>query len=105
MRFCRRSFSLRSGAGIRWTLLAVVAGLVFAASVPAAGAKVVWLCKPGAQPDPCTPGLSTTAYSAKLKKLGVSHPKAVAKPKFDCFYVYPTVSDQKTTNANLHIDP
>src|SRR3984885_8626045 len=104
MRYCRRSFSLRPGAGMRWTLLAVVAGLVFAASAPAAGAKVVWLCKPGAHPDPCTPGLSTTAYSAKLKRLGVTHPKPVAKPKFDCFYVYPTVSDQKTTNANLHID-
>jgi hypothetical protein len=105
MRYCRRSFSLRPGAGMRWTLLAVVAGIVFAASAPAAGAKVVWLCQPGAHPDPCTPGLSTTVYSAQLKKLGVTHPKAVAKPKFDCFYVYPTVSDQKTTNANLHIDP
>ncbi len=105
MRYCRRSFSLRPGASVRWTLLAVVAGLMFAALAPAAGAKVVWLCKPGAHPDPCTPGLSTTAYSPQLKKLGVTHPKAVAKPKFDCFYVYPTVSDQKTTNANLHIDP
>ena len=26
-------------------------------------------------------------------------------PKIDCFYVYPTVSDQKGPNANLHIDP
>jgi hypothetical protein len=26
-------------------------------------------------------------------------------PPIDCFYVYPTVSDQKGPNANLHIDP
>ena len=26
-------------------------------------------------------------------------------PKVDCFYVYPTVSDQKTPIANRHIDP
>ena len=32
-------------------------------------------------------------------------PKAVRQPKIDCFYVYPTVSDQTTTLANLQIDP
>jgi hypothetical protein len=26
-------------------------------------------------------------------------------PRIDCFYVYPTVSDQPGINANLHIDP
>jgi hypothetical protein len=35
----------------------------------------------------------------------VTHPKQVAHPAIDCFYVYPTVSDQKTGNANLHVDP
>jgi hypothetical protein len=38
-------------------------------------------------------------------KLRVEHPAAVAHPAIDCFYVYPTVSDQTTGNANLHIDP
>jgi hypothetical protein len=28
-----------------------------------------------------------------------------ANPKIDCFYVYPTVSQQATPNANLTIDP
>ena len=32
-------------------------------------------------------------------------PGGASNPKIDCFYVYPTVSDQKTVNANLHIDP
>jgi hypothetical protein len=79
----------------------------FAACVAAApaGARTVWLCVPGKKPDPCTPGLSTTVYSPTLKKLRVEHPKAVKKPAIDCFYVYPTVSGQKTGNANLQIDP
>jgi hypothetical protein len=84
-------------------LLAVAAALAMSAS--AASAKVVWLCKPGQRPDPCTPGLSTTVYSPTLAKLSVTNPQAVKHPKIDCFYVYPTVSDQKTVIANLHIDP
>lgn len=34
----------------------------------------------------------------------MEHPKPVAHPAIDCFYVYPTVSMQKTGNANLHVD-
>ena len=49
--------------------------------------------------------MSTTVYSAALRPLRVTHPKAVRNPKIDCFYVYPTVSDQKGPLANLHIDP
>jgi hypothetical protein len=75
------------------------------AAAAAGSAKTVWLCKPGRHPDPCTPGLSTTAYSPTLTQLRVEHPKAVKHPAIDCFYVYPTVSDQKTGNANLTIDP
>ena len=84
----------------------VVIGLVMAlASAPSASAKTVWLCFPGHRPDPCTPGLSTTVYTPTLQKIKVQHPKAVKNPAIDCFYVYPTVSGQKTGNANLKIDP
>ena len=87
-------------------LVALAAAIsIIAVSASGASAKVVWLCKPGQRPDPCTPGLSTTVYSPTLKKLRVAQPNAVKRPKIDCFYVYPTVSDQKTVNANLHIDP
>ncbi len=79
---------------------------MLAALAPARGvAQTHWLCKPGTKPDPCTPGLSTTIYLPLGKKLTVEHPKRVSPPKADCFYVYPTVSDQKTGNANFHIDP
>src|SRR5438067_2829708 len=85
--------------------LLAVACLATTVAAGSASAKTVWLCRPGQSPDPCTPGLSTTVYSPTLKPLRVEHPKAVRRPAIDCFYVYPTVSDQRTTLANLHIDP
>jgi hypothetical protein len=83
-------------------LAALAVACVFAGS---ASAKTVWLCKPGMANNPCTPSLTTTEFSPTGKKLGVDHPKVVKHPKFDCFYVYPTVSDQPGLNANLNIDP
>jgi hypothetical protein len=88
----------------RWTVAAmtVAAMLSVAASAPAA---TKWLCGPGVKDDPCRPKLSTTLYDGwdvpvdrgvlgRLRDRGV-----------DCFYVYPTVSDQQTNNANKRIDP
>ncbi len=70
-----------------------------------ASAKTVWLCKPGMKNDPCTPSLKTTVFSPAGKKLRVVTPARPKAPKIDCFYVYPTVSDQPGLNANLNIDP
>ena len=91
-------------------LLAVLVCLGALTVVPsstaaAATAAPVWLCRPGLSPDPCTPGLTTTRVSLSGQQLGVDHPAATPNPKIDCFYVYPTVSDQKTPLANLQIDP
>jgi Protein of unknown function (DUF3089) len=82
----------------------VASALALVAAAPSA-AKTVWLCRPGQLPDPCTPGLSSTVYSPTLTPLRVIHPRPVKPAPVDCFYVYPTVSDQKTVNANLHVDP
>jgi Protein of unknown function (DUF3089) len=98
----RRSFTERLTVVAAVAVMAVVA---LAATTASAGAKTIWLCQPGHKPDPCTPGLSTTVYSPTLKRLRVTHPKPQAKPAFDCFYVYPTVSDQTTTLSNRRIDP
>lgn len=97
-----RSIGLRKYAFIAAT---VVAFAVLAAASSASSARTVWLCLPGHSPDPCAPGLSTTVYTPKLKKIRVVHPKRVKPAPIDCFYVYPTVSNQKTGNSNLHIDP
>jgi hypothetical protein len=94
--------SLRAGAAA----LALVSALAaLAGFAPGASAKTVWLCRPGLAHDPCTPGLSTTVYSPALQPLRVIHPKARARKRFDCFYVYPTVSDQTTTLANRRVAP
>jgi hypothetical protein len=84
--------------------LAMSALLLATASASAASAPV-WLCRPGMHNDPCAPGFSTTVYSARLKRLGVQHPRAATPKPIDCFYVYPTVSDEPTGNSDLVIHP
>src|SRR3954453_5116797 len=83
-------------------LLAAVAALCGAASAPAA---TVWLCKPGLPHDPCTPGLRTTRVAATGAPLGTFTPSVLKRRPVDCFYVYPTVSDQPTPVATRRIDP
>ena len=61
-----------------------------------------WLCRPGMVDDPCTAGLASTA----IARNGSTHsePAAAARdPKVDCFYVYPTVSDESAINSDLTI--
>src|SRR4051794_17111104 len=83
--------------------LAVLAALALAPA--AAEAKTTWLCRPGLASNPCTPSLSTTLFSGWDSQVGVITPQRAGHPKADCFFIYPTVSDQKTTFANLRIDP
>ena len=64
----------------------------------------VWLCKPGLAADPCAGNLDATVVDAAGKST-VEPAAPAADPPIDCFYVYPTVSKQKTVNANLTIDP
>ncbi len=79
------------------------AGNQLAAASPSTSSQV-WLCRPGLRDNPCTRNLATTVVRAN----GTTYiqPASPAKnPPIDCFYVYPTVSTQRTANANLHIDP
>jgi len=62
----------------------------------------VWLCRPGVSPDYCAGSLSVTAVSGTGVQT-VTTAVANASSPFDCFYVYPTVSTQRTDNANLKI--
>ena len=63
----------------------------------------VWLCRPGLANDPCAANLTTTVVQASGEKT-IQRATPASNPPIDCFYVYPTVSRQKTANANLHID-
>jgi hypothetical protein len=83
-----------------------IAALACLVALPSsASAKTHWLCTPGKADNPCDVSLNTTLLSPTGKKLGIQHIKRPRHPKFDCFYVYPTVSDQKTATSNFHIDP
>jgi hypothetical protein len=85
-------------------LAAVVAGAVLAAHPGAARASVIWLCRPGLASNPCQ-GDQTTRYFAPDGSSHVGRPAVPADPPVDCFYVYPTVSNQPTQNATQSPDP
>ncbi|MGO9874402.1 MAG: DUF3089 domain-containing protein [Acidimicrobiia bacterium] len=69
------------------------------------GSNIVWLCRPGLADNPCESSETATVVSATGQTSMQQIAKPASQPKVDCFYVYPTVSDQKTLVANLHIDP
>ncbi|HEX5268291.1 MAG TPA: DUF3089 domain-containing protein [Acidimicrobiales bacterium] len=90
-----------SGAPTAAQRAAVAAG-ASAALTDSAG--IEWLCRPGRSPEPCRSDLSAVVIPAS----GPSHVQRTALPAdapVDCFYVYPTVSSQKTAVADLHVDP
>jgi hypothetical protein len=85
--------------------LLLAAALIGAPSASAAKDTTVWLCKPGLADNPCKPGFDTTAVSPTGTPIAPEQVRADRKPKADCFYVYPTVSDDRTPNSDLSIDP
>jgi hypothetical protein len=50
----------------------------------------LWVCRPGIDPNPCYGDLNATELLADGGRQLVTHARA-QNPKFDCFYVYPTV--------------
>ena len=84
-RSCMRAFAL--------TFVIVVGALL--AGAGSAGAEVVWLCKPGEEPNPCRETLETTVQEEGGDR--VENPPLATDPPVDCFYVYPTVSEQPGT--------
>ncbi|HVG88507.1 MAG TPA: DUF3089 domain-containing protein [Gaiellales bacterium] len=94
---------LGTGGAVAAAIL-VACCLAVPAGAAAAKDDTVWLCKPGLADNPCKPGLTTTQISPTGEVLGTSQPKA-KQPKVDCFYVYPTVSDDQSRNSDLSIDP
>lgn len=73
-------------------------------SIPPQPSDVVWLCRPGVTPDPCTSSMAATSVDGNghTASVGTSQP---TNPKIDCFYIYPTVSTEPGPNANLTIQP
>jgi hypothetical protein len=72
----------------------------------AASSNTVWLCRPGTAPDPCAFSAASTSVSGSGATATSPAPvPAATASKFDCFYVYPTVSTEQTLNADLTIQP
>jgi hypothetical protein len=67
-------------------------------------AGTVWLCRPGLAADPCAGNLSTTVVTAGNQR-SVRSESANGYPQFDCFYLYPTASNESTVNADLTVQP
>ena len=103
----KRPTALLPAKGWLAALAALVAtSLVLAPGTAAARQGTVWLCKPGLAHNPCTPSLATTRLSNDGQTVeGKYTPPKISRPAIDCFYLYPTVSDDQTDNSDLSIDP
>lgn len=75
------------------------------AAIPAgASAKTSWLCGPGVSNNPCTKSLTATEVDSGVV-IGEIRTRIPKRPQIDCFYVYPTTSDDEGPQADLSIDP
>ncbi len=96
-----------SSLGSRLALCCLLAPSALGATKPKkVKDTTTWLCKPGIPDNPCAPGFDTTMISPSGQIVGTAKPKSDPnRKKIDCFYVYPTVSDDKSVNSDLSIDP
>lgn len=97
-----------SRVSIRFTWLAFACVTAFAAlslltgpSAAQAG-ETVWICKPGQADDLCAGTIAGKTMPAPSRELTYTRPE---NPPVDCFYLYPTQSEQSTPNSDLSKDP
>ncbi len=101
----------RSSVATLGAALAVLLGAATLSSAPASATPVpeeppetVWLCRPGLADNPCEPDLTTTVYNRRGNAVAVREPRTSRRSRIDCFYVYPTTSDDPGPVADLSID-
>ena len=63
-----------------------------------------WLCRPGRN-DACTANQDATVDRGRRQPHDREVQAAIPRPKFDCFYVYPTVSLDPTPNSDMNVGP
>jgi hypothetical protein len=68
-----------------------------------ASSHTIWLCRPGAASDPCASARTATSVAADSSKTAFSTVATPEAKRFDCFYVYPTVSAETSLNSDLAI--
>src|SRR4051812_20673625 len=84
--------------------LAITVAAALAATASASAAPR-WLCGPGVADDPCRADLGTTLYRGWTVPAGTITPRREPDRGVDCFYVYPTVSNQPTRLSTRAADP
>lgn len=62
-----------------------------------------WLCRPG-RTDACADNQDVTSVATD-GRIEVERFKQADEPAYDCFYVYPTVSNDPTPNSDMEIGP
>lgn len=95
---------------MRQTLLALAGAIALATAIPVAAEASpaandyadpsTWLCLPGRAADACAADQAATLVAAD-GTLTVQPFRRAADPAIDCFYVYPTVSNDKTPNSDM----
>jgi hypothetical protein len=68
-----------------------------------AASSTVWLCNPNQAADPCTTSRAATAVTGRGATSASLAPTSPTASRFDCFYVYPTVSAESGVNADLTV--
>ena len=96
-------------AGTGTTLAAPPSSPSLSSPAPAAPgttapSDTIWLCRPGAADNPCEADRATVVIPG-VGPSSVAEVQGSGEPPIDCFYVYPTVSQQPGPNADLTIDP
>jgi hypothetical protein len=107
----------RIARSLRATTVAVAIGVIVVTAFPPgadaatrsvqaqAPSNTVWLCRPGQTPDPCASSRAATSVAGSGATRVAPSPTSPSAGRFDCFYVYPTVSTEPGTNADLAIQP
>ncbi len=65
----------------------------------------LWLCNPEISKNPCLSNLTTAVLNSQNKVVSLLNFKDANNPPIDCFYVYPTVSGQRSGNAAEKVGP
>ena len=111
MRFDAITQGTRSRAVLAVLLVTALLALLVASPGRAAAQTTVWLCRPGAEPaqgvpDPCENDRTATVvtYIGSTRHEAIEAPAPSNNAPVDCFYVYPTVSEQESNNANYEVE-
>ena len=67
-------------------------------------AGTVWLCRPGLADNPCDGSMTTTSVTAKGTRT-VQTDTVSTTHRYDCFYLYPTASNESSINSDLTVQP